>query len=241
MQAAFDILPTDEAVLEAQGYDITSRTIAGLNLGWNINTSLEPTNDINVRRAIVRATNRPGFKDTILAPPSEGQAKSVLAHHIQGAIDYTDDVLGYDLDESRRLLDEAGWKVGADGIREKDGKNLTLKATGHYLVPNSRYTYESIQASLKEIGVDLDFQFDASNIPTDQINKEYHLINTNRSRNDPAILNVNFNPDRGQLGPHLRGLPRPAGDRRHPRSARVHPRPDAAGRADRTGPGTGPR
>ncbi|WP_138998310.1 ABC transporter substrate-binding protein [Rhodococcus zopfii] len=196
VQAAFDILPTDEAVLEAQGYDITSRTIAGLNLGWNINTSLEPTNDINVRRAIVRATNRPGFKDTILAP-SEGQAKSVLAHHIQGAIDYTDDVLGYDLDESRRLLDEAGWKVGADGIREKDGKKLTLKATGHYLVPNSRYTYESIQASLKEIGVDLDFQFDASNIPTDQINKEYHLINTNRSRNDPAILNVNFNPDRG--------------------------------------------
>lgn len=196
VQAAFDILPTDEAVLEAQGYDITSRTIAGLNLGWNINTSLEPTNDVNVRRAIVRATNRAGFKDTILAP-SEGQAKSVLAHHIQGSIDYTDDVLGYDLDESRRLLDEAGWKVGADGIREKDGKKLTLKATGHYLVPNSRYTYESIQASLKEIGVDLDFQFDASNIPTDQINKEYHLINTNRSRNDPAILNVNFNPDRG--------------------------------------------
>ncbi|MFF2028534.1 ABC transporter substrate-binding protein, partial [Streptomyces sp. NPDC058171] len=114
-----------------------------------------------------------------------------------GSTDYTDDVLKFDLEESKRLLDEAGWKVGADGIREKDGKKLTFKATGHYLVPNSRYTYESIQASLKEIGVDLDFQFDASNIPTDQVNKEYHLINTNRSRNDPAILNVNFNPDRG--------------------------------------------
>ncbi|MDF3304593.1 ABC transporter substrate-binding protein, partial [Rhodococcus sp. T2V] len=196
VQAAFDILPTDETVLEAQGFDITSRTIAGLNLGWNINTGLEPTNDINVRRAIVRATNRAGFKDTVLAP-SEGQAKSVLAAHVQGSTDYTDNVLKFDLEESKRLLDEAGWKVGTDGIREKDGKRLTLRATGHYLVPNSRYTYESIQASLEEIGVDLDFQFDASNIPTDQVNKEYHLINTNRSRNDPAILNVNFNPDRG--------------------------------------------
>lgn len=196
VQAAFDILPTDETVLEAQGFDITSRTIAGLNLGWNINTDLEPTNDINVRRAIVRATDRAGIKETILAP-SEGQAKSGLAAHVPGFLDYSDTALAFDPEESKRLLEESGWKVGSDGIREKDGKKLTLKATGHYLVPNSRYAYESTQASLKEIGIDLDFQFDASSIPTDQVNKEFHLINTNRSRNDPAILNVNFNPNRG--------------------------------------------
>lgn len=196
VQAAFDILPTDEAVLERQGFDITSRTIAGVNLGWNINTNLEPTNDINVRRAIVHATDRAGFKKTILAP-SEGQAKSVLAEHVQGALDYTDESLRFDLEESKRLLDQSGWVVGADGIREKNGTKLKLKATGHRLVPNSRYTYEAVQASLKEIGIDLDFLFDSSNIPTEKINSEYHLINTNRSRNDPAILNVNFNPERG--------------------------------------------
>lgn len=195
VHAAFDILPTDEAVLERQGFDITSRRIAGVNLGWNINTGLAPTNDINVRRAIIHATDRAGFKETILAP-SEGAATSALAGHVQGSLDQTGDALRYDPEESKRLLDAAGWRVGADGIREKDGKKLRLRATGHRLVPNSRYVYEATQAALKEVGIDLDFLFDATNVPTAQINAEYHLINTNRSRNDAAILNVNFNPTR---------------------------------------------
>ncbi|MGW4365632.1 ABC transporter substrate-binding protein [Nocardia takedensis] len=195
VDATFDVLPTDEAVLERQGFDLTSRRIGGVNLGWNINTTLEPTNDINVRRAIVHATDRAGFKQTILAP-SEGQATSALAAHVQGSIDQTGDSLRYDPEESKRLLDAAGWKVGPDGIRVKDGKRLRLKATGHRLVPNSRYVYEATQAKLKEIGIELDFLFDVTNVPTAQINAEYHLINTNRSRNDPAILNVNFNPTR---------------------------------------------
>ncbi|MGW5317306.1 ABC transporter substrate-binding protein [Nocardia thailandica] len=195
VQAAFDILPTDEAVLQRQGYDITSRRIGGVNLGWNINTSLEPTNDINVRRAIIHATDRAGFKKTILAP-SEGQATSALAAHVKGSVDQTADALRFDLEESKRLLDQAGWKPGPDGIRVKDGKRLRLKATGHRLVPNSRYTYEATQAALKQVGIELDFLFDATNLPAAQVNAEYHLINTNRSRNDVSILNVNFNPTR---------------------------------------------
>ncbi|WP_288047790.1 ABC transporter substrate-binding protein [Nocardia sp.] len=195
VQAAFDILPTDEPVLERQGFDITSRRIGGVNLGWNINTGLEPTNDINVRRAIIHATDRAGFKKTILAP-SEGQATSALAGHVQGSLDQTADSLRYDPEESKRLLDQAGWKVGPDGIRVKDGKKLRLEATGHRLVPNSRYVYEATQAALKQIGIEIDFLFDTTNVPTAQINAEYHLINTNRSRNDPAMLNVNFNPTR---------------------------------------------
>ncbi|MCW1967044.1 MAG: peptide ABC transporter substrate-binding protein [Anaerolineae bacterium] len=32
----------------------------------------------------------------------------------------------YDLEKSKKLLDEAGWKVGAGGTREKDGKKLKI-------------------------------------------------------------------------------------------------------------------
>ena len=35
----------------------------------------------------------------------------------------------YDLEKAQQLLDEAGWKPGADGIREKDGVRLRLKIT----------------------------------------------------------------------------------------------------------------
>jgi len=33
----------------------------------------------------------------------------------------------FSLDKANALLDEAGWKAGADGIREKDGLRLSLK------------------------------------------------------------------------------------------------------------------
>ena len=32
----------------------------------------------------------------------------------------------YDMDEAARLLDEAGWTMGSDGIRAKDGQKLAL-------------------------------------------------------------------------------------------------------------------
>jgi peptide/nickel transport system substrate-binding protein len=196
VDAAFDILPTDEAVLKAQGFAITSRTIPGFNLGWQFNLSLAPTNDIKVREAIVRATDRAGIKETILAE-SEGQAKSLLADNVPGFVDYSDTALEFDLEESKRLLDEAGWVVGADGVRAKDGKKLTLKATSNVLVPNARYAYESVQATLKSIGVEVELLFDSRNVPVEQLSKEYQLINTNRSRNDPSMINVNTNPNRG--------------------------------------------
>ncbi len=34
----------------------------------------------------------------------------------------------YDAEKAKSLLDEAGWKEGADGIREKNGKKQALAA-----------------------------------------------------------------------------------------------------------------
>lgn len=42
----------------------------------------------------------------------------------------------FDQDKAKQLLDEAGWAVGSDGIREKDGKKLTI----HYLGSKSPST-----------------------------------------------------------------------------------------------------
>ncbi|MFH4134978.1 ABC transporter substrate-binding protein, partial [Acinetobacter baumannii] len=36
----------------------------------------------------------------------------------------------YNLDKAKKLLDEAGWKAGSDGIREKDGQKLKLTYYG---------------------------------------------------------------------------------------------------------------
>lgn len=61
----------------------------------------------------------------------------------------------YDLDKAKQVLEDAGWKVGADGIREKDGQKLTVK----FLLSEGNSVLDMlipiIQKSWKEIGVDL--------------------------------------------------------------------------------------
>ncbi|MBD7912541.1 MULTISPECIES: ABC transporter substrate-binding protein [Clostridium] len=41
----------------------------------------------------------------------------------------------FDMDKAKKMLDDAGWKVGSDGIREKNGQKLEINFTG--TTPNS--------------------------------------------------------------------------------------------------------
>lgn len=81
--------------------------------------------DKAVRQAIGHALDMDLFIEAILLG---------LAEHATGIYPsytwmYEPDVrvYSYDPDESRRLLDEAGWTEGDDGVREKDGQRLEFK------------------------------------------------------------------------------------------------------------------
>jgi ABC-type transport system substrate-binding protein len=60
----------------------------------------------------------------------------------------------YDPAMANKLLDDAGWKMGSDGYRYKDGKRLTLE-----LSTNTRQERKDeaivLQAQLKQIGIDI--------------------------------------------------------------------------------------
>ena len=58
----------------------------------------------------------------------------------------------YDPVAARRLLDEAGWRPGADGIRMKEGRRLSLELIGWAEV--SPAGFQVIQAQLREIGIE---------------------------------------------------------------------------------------
>lgn len=63
--------------------------------------------------------------------------------------------LVYDPAKAKALLDEAGWKSGKGGVREKDGKQLTLTLfTPEGLFPGDLPVTEIVAASLKSVGVD---------------------------------------------------------------------------------------
>ncbi|MCC5971958.1 MAG: peptide ABC transporter substrate-binding protein [Pararhodobacter sp.] len=81
--------------------------------------------DIRVREALSRAIDR-----DLLVEIGFGQMGLPTCNLVPAppafASDANDDCLVQDQDRARELLDEAGWEVGADGIRVKDGVRLVL-------------------------------------------------------------------------------------------------------------------
>lgn len=112
--------------------------------------------DLRVRRALLHAINR----DELVKALFEG--KQQVAQHSMNPKDpwFTDDpkyvtVYRYSKREAQKLLDEAGWTVGKDGYRAKDGKRLSLvfQTTAGNKTRELVQTY--LQEQWKQIGVEI--------------------------------------------------------------------------------------
>ncbi len=60
-----------------------------------------------------------------------------------------------DLDEAKKLLDEAGWKIGENNLRIKDGKTLSAVLLTYPQQPDWVTLATAIQANLSAIGFDI--------------------------------------------------------------------------------------
>lgn len=78
--------------------------------------------DKRVRRAMVSAFDRQAVIDNVLCGSAYLAAADLPPNVIQAS-----DPIAYDTAEADRLLTEAGWVRGEDGIREKDGKKLAFR------------------------------------------------------------------------------------------------------------------
>ncbi len=64
--------------------------------------------------------------------------------------------VAFDTNKAKQLLDQAGWTVGADGIRAKGGRKLTLVMIVGFPTPEiHRPLPELVQAQLKAVGIDM--------------------------------------------------------------------------------------
>ncbi len=77
-----------------------------------------------MRQALLHATNAGQVVETLFSA-NYPQATSVLASSAAGYVNLSDK-LTFDRAKARQLLDDAGWKPAADGIRSKDGQRLAL-------------------------------------------------------------------------------------------------------------------
>ena len=87
----------------------------------------------------------------------------------------TKGVIKEDLERAKKLLDEAGWKVGADGIREKDGVKLAPRVL-FTQVAYFRPVSEAIQGYMRKIGIDWKIVgFDSTIAPAEMAKQDYEL------------------------------------------------------------------
>ncbi|MFE7408328.1 ABC transporter substrate-binding protein [Isoptericola sp. NPDC057559] len=134
---------------DGHGFWLQYRANPGVVFNLFPNESSPLAADEAVRTAIVKGIDRQQIVDTVLTPQDQ-PATGVLSHStplFEGA----DDLLAYDPDGAKKILDDAGWVTGADGIREKDGTKLSTTVT-FWQVPEP---LELVQQQLRQIGVDL--------------------------------------------------------------------------------------
>jgi len=118
-----------------------------------INNRKPPLNDVRVRWALNHAVDKEGIIKTAFL----GTAKIATAVYINTTVDgyVPAGTYPYDPDKARKFLDEAGFTVGPGGVRQRDGRPLTLELiTRKGGSPGDFETAELVQAMLKAVGVD---------------------------------------------------------------------------------------
>src|SRR5690606_31518535 len=119
-----------------------------------INTSVEPFTDIKVREATAFAVNQKEIL-TSLYGGNEAVANTFLTSSLKEAQVDPKYKISYDPERSKKVLEAAGWKPGADGIRVKDGKRLEVKLWTQNGTEFKRLV-EIVQAQLKAVGMQAD-------------------------------------------------------------------------------------
>lgn len=154
------LVPTQVAeVRDMEGFEtslISSNTFMHLDVSLNTDRSRALFADRNVRRALFHAIDRDAIAERLM----EGTV-TVANTPINPTSPYHDgdvSATSYDPGLAARLLDEAGWRLGSDGVRERNGQRFAFTMLNRAGTADRIAIAQVIQAQLKAIGVEVDFR-----------------------------------------------------------------------------------
>lgn len=181
----------DTRLFQSKGATIQSRSLPGPSLNLFPNTRGERIlGDRNVRLALQKAIDRKTYASTVYSP----QFPVVSSLYDTTTPYYKDQgsKLAYDPAGARQLLDQAGWSLGTDGYRYKNGKRLKLQ---YNLSPAETAGDVLIQDQLRQVGIELKLNvLTTADWAAGNAAGSYDLTSTYMTRADPIILQTIIDP-----------------------------------------------
>ena len=184
----------DEEQVEASGYKIHAPGTRGVNDSIVFRPDNELVADLRVREALLKATDREEIVETIFSE-NYPAATSVLAKEAAGYVDLSAK-LGHDPEKAKALLEEAGWKPGPDGIRTKDGDQLSLTIYESLPQPQNRAVLQLVAQQWEKVGVKLNvLGGDSGSKTVDNLDPEKTPVAVAMvGRADPDVIKSQFYP-----------------------------------------------
>lgn len=117
-----------------------------------------PFDDVLVRQAVNLAIDRAGISQALFngrADPAQGLMPANIPY-----VSFTGtEIYDYNPEKAAKLLDEAGWTVNDEGLREKDGTPLQMNlVVDQSRLPQTATVAEVLQAQFKDVGLGLEIR-----------------------------------------------------------------------------------
>ena len=117
-----------------------------------LNSSNPKLSDLRVRMALQQGFNKKAMVEGITLGLEEPADTALSKNYPYTNVDLKP--IEYNVEQSKALLDEAGWKMPANGsVREKDGQQLEFEMIFDKTDPIQKAMAETIQAEWSELGV----------------------------------------------------------------------------------------
>lgn len=213
--AAETVPPQNVAALKNDSnFKLLQVNTVGLPYTLFFNERRAPWNDPKARQAVQLGVDIDSIVKTLYLGTYE-RAWSPLSPGILGYDKSLENGVKPDVDRANQLLDEIGWVRGADGIREKDGKKLTLQYVDGSPNREKRNDIAAIiQQQLKPLGVDVKVEITKDILTVVYTNGAYDLYGNSQVNSDPnALYSLYHSQDANATSLSLPGIADPELDK----------------------------
>lgn len=189
-------MPTDFLPQITSEASIDTRDLPGYGITFiAINTRAAPFTDVKVRQAVALAIDQGAILKSVYGGVGKEAHQLLVSSLPESKIEPSAEIR-HDPARAAKLLDEAGWTMGENGIRDKDGKPLQVKLWAR-ADTEYRRTAEIIQAQLKSVGIGVDITIFDAGTYRDQFRKpERELVLQPYSWTNADILDWFFSAKR---------------------------------------------